>query len=213
MWEVNRVKEQCAAAMESLPGEVRMRLVDTIPESFRTRKTLRTLIRDPSTEGNDGIRILAAGRSGVYEYVSDPMNPFRGRWRVLSDGFEPSIHFSRVEPVPWIGHVAFDPRPGVEHVVYACKSADPEMCRAWRTRRNPNLAHSNGQARRPLYRSVDGGRSWQSLHAPNYHDIPDHLDVTALEVAPDGSLYVDGYCGLYILPGVSEPCDRDTEAP
>ncbi len=158
---------------------------------------------NPEAQNGEGIRILAAGRSGVYEYTADPADAFNGDWRVLNTGFEPSIHFSYIEEVPWIGHVVFDPRPGMEHVVYACKSVDPEMCRPWRPG-NPNLVNTNGQARRPLYRSLDGGLTWKNLHAPEYTGIPDHLDVTAIEVGPDGTLYVDGYCGIYALPGVSQ---------
>ena len=163
-----------------------------------------SLKHDPTVEGNEGVRILAAGRRAVYEYTSQPDDPFEGTWDILNEGFEPSVHFSRIEPVPWIGHVAFDPRPGMEHVVYACKSSDPRMCRSWRTIENPNMVHFNGQARRPLYRSRDGGQSWEALHAPEYAGMPDHLDVTALEVGPDGSLYVGGYSGIYALPGLPE---------
>jgi hypothetical protein len=157
---------------------------------------------DPLKPENAGVRILAAGRSGVYEYTAPTGYPCAGSWKVINEGFEPSVHFSRVKPVPWIGHVAFDPRPGMEHVVYACKSADPRMRREWRTLKNPNMLNFNGQARRPLYRSLDGGKTWSNLHAPEYYGIPDHLDVTALEIGPDGTLYVDRYCGIYALPGV-----------
>ena len=92
----------------------------------------------------------------------------------------------------------------MEHVVYACKSADPEMCRPWHTNKNPNMRHANGKARRPLYRSVDGGQTWQHLHAPKYTDMPDHLDITAMEMGFDGTLYVAGYAGIYALPGIPE---------
>ena len=158
---------------------------------------------DAGNAAYEGVRILAAGRKGVYEYTASAAEPYQGEWNILNNGFEPSIHFSRVEAVPWIGHVAIDPRPGMGHVVYACKSADPDMCRPWRGSNNPNMLHSNGQARRPLYRSIDGGKTWETLHAPEYSGIPDHLDVTALEVGPAGGVYVDGYSGIYALPGVA----------
>ena len=159
---------------------------------------------DPTKTDNQGVRILAAGRSGIYEYTAESNDPYNGSWKILNNGIEPSMHFSKVEPVPWIGHVAFDPRPGMEHVVYACKSADPVMCRSWRSEQNPNMVNSNAQARQPLYRSLDGGRTWNKLHGPEYTGIPNYLDVTALKVGPDGTLYVDGYCGIYALPGVPQ---------
>jgi hypothetical protein len=159
---------------------------------------------DAASEGANeaAVRILVAGRRGVYEYTADPRTPADGTWRILNEGFEPSPHFSPDDPVPWIAHVAFDPRPGTAHVVYACASRDPRLTRLWQ-RPEAGMLHANGQAHRPLYRSLDGGRTWRSLHAPDYSGIPDHLDVTAMIVAPDGTLYVDGYDGLYSLPGVS----------
>lgn len=148
------------------------------------------------------VRILVAGRRGVYEYSADPSTATDGTWRILDEGLEPSRHFSPDDPVPWIAHVAFDPRPGMGHVVYACASRDPRLTRLWQ-RPEAGMIHANGQARRPLYRSLDGGRTWRSLHAPDCGGIPDHLDVTAMIVGPDGTLYVDGYDGLYSLPAVS----------
>jgi len=159
---------------------------------------------DPALGGSEGVRILAAGRMGVYEYTAEPGDPYNGSWNALNEGFLPSVHFSYVEEVYWVGHVLFDPRPGMENVVYACKLYDPEMVRPWRSRNNSNMIHTNGQAKYPLYRSTDGGQTWNKLHEPEYTGIPNHLDVTAIEVGADGKLYVGGFCGLYILPGIPE---------
>ena len=154
--------------------------------------------RDSLAGQSKGIRILAAGRSGIYEYTGGKGEYVaNGQWQVLRQGLEPSIHFSKVEPVPWMGHVAFDSRPGKHHLVYACKSADLVMCRDWYSTQNPNVVNRNGQPRRPLYRSLDGGFSWQSLHAPEYKGMPDHIEVTDMMVAPDGTLFVDGFSGIF----------------
>ena len=142
--------------------------------------------------------MLLAGRSGIYEYTAGFGDVAAGTWRVISKGFEPSNHFAGAY---WMGHVVFDPRPGMHHVVYACKSEDPVLTGAWRNDTSCISRHS--QAWKPLYRSLNGGRSWSSLHGPEYLGIPDHLDVMVVAVSPnDGSLYIDGYCGLYVLPGV-----------
>jgi hypothetical protein len=153
--------------------------------------------RDPVT-GSQNLRVLLAGRSGIYEYTAAFGELAAGTWRVINKGIEPSTHFAGAY---WMGHVVFDPRPGMHHVVYASKSEDPVLPGAWRDDASCISRHS--QARRPLYRSLDGGQGWSSLHGPEYLGIPEHLDVTVVAVSPkDGSLYVDGYRGLYVLPGV-----------
>jgi hypothetical protein len=149
--------------------------------------------RDPKKTGGKGPRILVAGRGGVYELTGDPGgSAAKGSWTVFSKGLEPSLHIN--DNMPYVAHVVFDPRPGFHHVVYAAKSWDPVFAAKWRGKGN-----RHGQARRPLYRSVDGGKSWGSLHAPGYHGIPDHLDVMDIAVGDDGTLFVDGYAGLYSL--------------
>ena len=100
-----------------------------------------------------------------------------------------------------MGRVAFDPRPGFEHVVYACKTGHHQALGAWRSLDNANCTYLSGQPHRPVYRSLDGGRSWHSLHAPEYRALPDYLDITAFAVCSDGALRLDGYHGLYTLPG------------
>lgn len=153
--------------------------------------------KDPLT-GQSGLRLLVAGRRGLYQYQSTPESIVEGQWSVLNSGIERSEHF---EDAVWMGHVAFDPRPGRHHVVYACKSEDPVLTAAWRG--DASCLNRHSQPKRPLYRSLDGGKTWKPLHAPEYSGVPDHLDILALAVSPhDGSLHVDGYCGLYVLPGV-----------
>jgi len=149
--------------------------------------------RDPTKSGGKGVRILVAGRAGIYELSGGSgSSAAKGSWTVFDKGFEPSIHTS--DNMPYVAHVVFDPRPGFHHVVYAAKSWDPVFAAKWRGKGN-----RHGQARRPLCRSVDGGKSWSSLHAPVYRGIPDHLDVMDIAVDQDGTLFVDGYGGLYSL--------------
>ena len=152
---------------------------------------------DPAREANR-LRLLVAGRSGIYEY-------HRGAWRVFNRGFEPNRYHRVHEPVPWLGDVQFDPRPGKGHIVYASQTNDQitetSRMREWAEPRNKNKSFPAGQTYRPLHRSNDGGRTWKNLHGPEFPGIPDYLTVSAIEVSAAGTLYVDGFMGLYSLPG------------
>ena len=151
---------------------------------------------DPAPDAKGRPRVLVAGRSGIYECDG-------GRWRVYNRGFVPNRYHRVHEPVPWLGDVQFDPRPGKSHLVYASQTNDQisetTRMRDWAGPRNANKTFPAGQTHRPLYRSNDGGRTWTSLHAPEFGGIPDYLTVSCLEVSATGALYVDGFMGLYSL--------------
>jgi len=159
---------------------------------------------DPTLSEDRRLRILVAGRRGAYEFSAANRSGSEGHWSVHSEGLAPSRYFCVVEPVPWLGRVVFDPRPGMSHVVYACKTTHRLTLDYWRLSINANLPYLPGQPHRPLYRSIDGGRTWRSLHAPHFSGIANYLDVTAMEVGPDGTVHVDGFHGLYSLPGPKE---------
>jgi len=159
---------------------------------------------DPTRDADARLRVLVAGRSGIYEYQAADRSGAGGRWQVHNKGFAPNRYHRLYEPVPWLGDVVFDPRPGNSHIVYASQTVDhiseTTRMRDWAEPKNKNKTFPAGQTYRPLYRSNDGGRTWHCLHGPEFPGIPDYLTVSCIEVSAAGTLFVDGYMGLYSLP-------------
>lgn len=156
---------------------------------------------DPTLNSANRLRILMAGRSGIYEYNAPNADGSGATvdWQLRNVGLEPNDHFSAIEPVPWMGFVAFDPRPGFEHVVYASKSTDRQQLDLWDEEDNGNHTYSGGDNYEPYYRSEDGGLTWSKLHGANHTNAPSAaMMVSSMEVGMDGRLFISTSAGLYI---------------
>ncbi|VGO13041.1 hypothetical protein PDESU_01595 [Pontiella desulfatans] len=153
----------------------------------------KLLAIDPATSAGN-LRILMAGRSGIYEY-SEVFND----WELNDTGLEPNLYFSALEPVPWMGFVEFDPRPGYEHVVYASKSHNHHQLDRWAEGENLNHPVPGGLLMEPFYRSVDGGITWAKLHGPTQPDAPEAVTmINSMLVDTEGRFFTACADGMYI---------------
>lgn len=139
-------------------------------------------------------RILLAGRSGIYEY-SEVSND----WILRNNGLENSPHYNRIEPVPWMGFVVFDPRPGFGHIVYAAKQNDDRTLGGWSDEANPNHAYPGGENSEPFYRSIDGGITWEKLHGANHPGAPKAAMIESMVVDMRGRMFAATTEGIYIF--------------
>ncbi|RME76309.1 MAG: hypothetical protein D6784_06165, partial [Chloroflexi bacterium] len=102
------------------------------------------------------------------------------RWRSEDRGqtFQPSA--SGLDAAGEAVSIFFSPRFAADQTVYALLRVDYETIR--------------------LYRSVNGGRSWQSLLA----GLPDDFSLAWATVLPDGRLYLTGADGAVLTAGPDE---------
>lgn len=153
-------------------------------------------INDPEANPDGRLRILLAGRRGIYEFNASNQSGSEGEWTVrgIEAGFYPSIHFNLVEEVPWLGGVQLDPREN--GVVYAFKSTDNKTLSDWRyADENANLDYNNGGTFKPVYQSMDWGETWHNIDT---EDLPDWLTVATIHVTEQGVLYVGSVnSGIY----------------
>ncbi len=196
----------------SLPGPMAERVPGTML-SWQVIATTRTfglmamdmIAIDPSPEHDPGVdsenlpRLLLAGRSGLYEYIaskSDGSGSY-ANWKICKSGIEPNQHYCELEPVPWMGFVIFDPRPGFENIVYAAKTNDVQTLDDWSGEKNKNHSYPGGDNFEPFYISRDGGLSWEKLHGENYPDAPKSAMIHSVEVDSYGRFYAATCEGIY----------------
>ena len=157
---------------------------------------------DPAVDPGNRLRILMAGRSGIYEYnaINADGTGFEidaSNWTLRNTGIAPNRHYSAIEPVPWMGFVIFDPRPGYEHVVYAAKTMDNETLDDWSGEMNRNHTYPGGDNLEPFYMSTDGGITWEKLHGGNFPGAPESAMIHSLEVDSHGRLFAATCEGIY----------------
>ncbi len=177
---------------------------------------------DPSPQYNPNkngkLRLLLAGRSGVYEYIAANPDGSGGAWRLLNGSdfkaFPGSGQLSAdmvgkvepksgmtipsaevVGPKPYLAQIVFDKNN--PQIVYASQGGIKTHMGADEGR-NPNV--SNPSEKFPaysIYRSVDGGKSWTLLKG---NGLPKYLDPDVINVGPMGTFFIEGYSGEYRLP-------------
>ena len=135
-----------------------------------------------------------AGRKGIYVFDATTADGSEGTWTVMTSGFAESVHFNRVDGVPWMGGIQFDPT--LSGKAYAFKATDGRTLSDWTDpRNNANIGHAPGCPFRPMYQSDDWGETWSSMDTP---DFPDWLTVNTIHVTERGTLYVgSANSGLY----------------
>lgn len=148
---------------------------------------------DPTLGGGRRLRILCPGRGGMWVYNAADSTGAQGTWTLSDSGIVThSGHFT-----PWLKIVVFDPRPEYHHIVYAAGKRieyQPFM-EGTLAEHNDNLPY------RQVYRSIDGGNTWEELHEPGYPGLPEFLDPGELAVSPhSGHFYVQDWTGQYSLP-------------
>lgn len=153
---------------------------------------------DPTINSSNRLRILLAGRSGIYEYNATNECGSKGSWSINSDGIDPNEHFVEVaggDRPAYMGYVCFDQRPGHERVVYAAKTMDYLQMGEWfRSSLNENRSFSGGNCKEPYYVSEDGGETWSKIPgAPEYH-----MNLTAITVDHKGVFYAVDASGVHI---------------
>lgn len=161
---------------------------------------------DPTRASTNRFRILLAGRSGIYEYNAPNANGSGSEsdWTVRRTGIENSRHYNLVTPVPWMGFVVFDPRPGYEHVVYAAKQNDDRKLCEWGGLSNKNHAYPGGDNFEPFYRSTDGGRTWTKLHGAAYPQAPQSAMIESMLVDSTGRMLAGTTEGIYVYTHTDE---------
>jgi hypothetical protein len=175
---------------ETVPGTANQWLVTGTGRKWNCMADALVAI-DP---GSETLRILLAGRSGIYEY-----NEVSNDWKINRTGLENSAHSSVIEPVPWMGFVVFDPRPGFEHIVYAAKQNDDRTLGDWAGENNPNRAWPGGENTEPFYRSTDGGITWTRLHGAAWPDAPQAAMIESMTVDTLGRMFAATTEGIYIF--------------
>lgn len=164
---------------------------------------------DPTVHSSNRLRLLMAGRSGIYEYNAPNQNGSGSAsdWQVNDSGLEPSPHFNLIEPVPWMGFVLFDPRPGYEHVVYAAKQNDDAKLKLWAGEDNKNHSYPGGYNFEPFYMSLDGGITWEKMHGEKFPEAPQAAMIQSMIVDSDGRLLAATTQGIYMISvdGIANP--------
>jgi len=159
------------------------------------------LEHNPAVDSSHRLRILLAGRSGIYEYNA-PGPGGSGTehdWQLRTSGFEPNPHHSVIDPVPWLGFVVFDSLPNHGHVVYAAKTMDTRTLCNWADEGNPNKAYPGGSNREPFYRSMDGGITWEKLHGTDFPNAPRAPMIHDVTVDSSGRLLAATCEGVYVF--------------
>ncbi|MEM9227135.1 MAG: hypothetical protein AAGA45_04125, partial [Verrucomicrobiota bacterium] len=178
-----------------------------ITKKFPKRFPSNLIAIDP-TSTTSSVRLLMAGRSGIYEFNTtvdsngslvgntwtSPVDPVTGD---PNQGLVPNPHYIDKKR-PYMAFVAFDPRPGYENVVYAAAGSDDVD--KWKSDDNPNKPYPGGVHYQPLHMSQDGGLTWSNMHESAYGDVPEGIVVKDLTVDPkNGKLHVVTAQGLYSL--------------
>ncbi len=162
-----------------------------------------------STAGNQ-IRVLIAGRSGIYEYVaeSETDGVSGGTWTVRDTGLVNSAHYNKVDPVPWMGSVFFDPREGCENVVYASKSSNVKnVLGDWGEMDNLNHDYPEGNTKAAIYKSTDGGITWTDIHSGT--SLPQWFQIRHVTVSSTGRLCANAWdAGLYMYSADITPAEN-----
>ena len=169
---------------------------------------------DPTINSANRIRILMAGRSGIYEYNALDQNGggSESDWQIRKTGLENSPHYMQIEPVPWMGFVLFDPRPGFENVVYAAKQNDDATLELWAGEDNKNHAYPGGNNFEPFYMSQDGGITWKKMHGQDFPDAPESAMIESMTVDSNGRLMAATTEGIYLISVSSVTTSASYEA-
>ncbi|MCK5172334.1 MAG: hypothetical protein KAR47_03030, partial [Planctomycetes bacterium] len=156
------------------------------------------------------IRVLIAGRSGIYEYVaeSETDGVSGGTWTVRDTGLVNSAHYNKVDPVPWMGSVFFDPREGCENVVYASKSSNVKnVLGDWGEMDNLNHDYPEGNTKAAIYKSTDGGITWTDIHSGT--SLPQWFQIRHVTVSSTGRLCANAWdAGLYMYSADITPAEN-----
>ncbi|VGO13042.1 hypothetical protein PDESU_01596 [Pontiella desulfatans] len=184
---------------ETVPGTSKQWLVTASGRKWNCMADALVAI-DPASEN---LRILLAGRSGIYEY-----NQASNDWTLRNIGLESSTHYNLIEPVPWMGFVVFDPRPGSGHIVYAAKQNDDRTLGDWAGEENLNHAYPGGENFEPFYRSLDGGITWEKLHS--CPDAPSAAMIESMTVDMRGRMFAATTEGIYIFSDEDAGLGGDT---
>lgn len=167
------------------------------PVSFKMyNKNRHSIAIDPRPEKDPGkggdLRFLMAGRKGIYEYNEERAEG--EKWQIYDAGLDASLHFNKIEAVPWMGSVQFDPT--MSGKVYALQTTDRATMSDWNNPAiNANCIYEGAGTLKPVYMSEDWGETWTNM---DDNDLPDMLTVSTLHVANNGELYVGGVnSGIY----------------
>jgi len=158
-------------------------------------------LRDPTVPGQF-LRFIVGTRNGIVEYDATNQDATQGTWTVRDEGIvTDDDRWIQAGQAIYFASTAFDPRPGMHHIAYA----GAENGSAWlNTRRT-----TNDKFYRQLYRSEDGGRTWNRLISDvdvTSGEVPDYMEVTGpLTVSPNtGKLYVHAWTGMYVYDPAGE---------
>ena len=153
---------------------------------------------DPMLGADRRWRVLLAGRSGVYIFDASNHSGSSGVWRLSAKNMTPTPNLGGV----WLNQIVFDPRRGKGSIVYAAAGSTEND--ADRDRRFPALHGS--LHRRQIYRSLDGGESWQPISGPGFPGMPEYADVLTMAVSStSGRFYVQEWTGQYSLMPPTSP--------
>ncbi len=168
---------------------------------------------DP-TVGSNKLRVLLPGRSGIYEYIATGADNLGGTaWTIRSNGLVDSVIYNKTDPVPWMGLVTFDARPGMHNVVYAAQTTSVAQLGMWHYQAdNTNRRFQGGQPYQPFYKSTDGGLTWSNLHSlpgevPQYH-----FQLGGLSVDGNGTFYTTSHSGIYLLTDLPDAVTASFDA-
>ncbi len=158
-------------------------------------------VHDPTKNSTYRLRILMAGRSGIYEYNAPNRNGSgsESNWQIRKSGLENNPHYNKIEPVPWMGFVLFDPRPGYENVVYAAKQNDDATLNLWSGESNKNHSYPGGENTEPFYMSQDGGITWEKMHGEKFPDAPKAAMIESMTIDATGRLIAATTEGIYLI--------------
>lgn len=130
-------------------------------------------------------RSLALPQSSISSILVDPANPAHVIVGVLGDPFaatnDRGIYVTENDGATWRHTFFLDARTGISDMAMNPKNPREMLAGAWTMRRNGWSLHSGGPLD-GLYRSIDGGATWQRVQAPGLPKGP--LGRIAVAFAP-----------------------------
>lgn len=160
-------------------------------------------LRNPRLDGGRQVRILLTGGEGVYVY--DPSIDASAWSGPVTAGIHLRNGFTNeTEQHRETDQIHFDPRPGHHDTVYIGNS----LWQAAAHINNTEWLPPHQRPERRIFRSLDGGATWQALVDADDETVDQYMAAEGLEVDNTGRLFINDWAGVWSHPAFEAPIRR-----